>query len=81
MAMCPLCNGFEELEMYCTECGTMLNDSGKVSDFMDPYGHYNDEDTVKMGDGYQNTTKDNICPHLMSCASCNHDQVVFIKEN
>lgn len=80
MAMCPLCNSFKELEIYCITCETSLDDSGKVSDFLDPYGHYNDEETVKMGDGYPNTSRDQICPHLMSCPSCGHDQVVFIQE-
>ncbi|AZV43248.1 hypothetical protein [Peribacillus asahii] len=80
MAICPLCNAFKELEMHCTLCGTLLDDSGKVSDFLDPYGHYNDEETAKMGDGYPNTARDQICPHLMSCKSCGHDQVVFIQE-
>ena len=78
--MCPICNGLRELENYCTVCGTALVNSGKVSDFLDPYGHYNDEETVKMGDGYPNTEKDQICPHLMSCNRCNHDQVIFIRE-
>ncbi|MFB5089175.1 hypothetical protein PGC35_18610 [Psychrobacillus sp. PGGUH221] len=55
MAMCPLCNSLKELEVSCPECNTRLDDSGKVSDFLDPYGHYNDEETVIMGDGYPNT--------------------------
>ncbi|WP_259455559.1 hypothetical protein [Bacillus sp. PK3_68] len=49
MKQCPLCNSFKELELYCPDCGSQLDDSGKVSDFLDPYGHYNDEETVKMG--------------------------------
>lgn len=48
MVMCPLCNSFKKLELYCPECSCRLDDSGKVSDFLDPYGHYNDEETVKM---------------------------------
>ncbi|MBM7694152.1 thymidine kinase [Peribacillus deserti] len=80
MAMCPYCNGLEKLEAICTVCGSTMEDSGKVSDYLDPYGHYNDEKTVKLGDGYTNTSKDDICPHLLSCLSCGHDQVVFIKE-
>ena len=78
--MCPICNGLREVEKSCSVCGSKLKDSGKVSDFLDPYGHYNDEETVKMGDGYPNTSIDQICPHLMTCKSCNHDQVVFIQE-
>ncbi|MED3562766.1 hypothetical protein [Bacillus xiapuensis] len=80
MAMCPICNSFEVLAKYCPECGTPLADSGKVSDFLDPYGHYNDEETVKMGDGYPNTAKDQICPHLMYCHTCGHNEVELVKE-
>ena len=58
MAICPLCNGFKELKRYCANCGTLLADVGKVSDYFDPYGHYNDEETVKMGDGYPNTAQE-----------------------
>jgi hypothetical protein len=39
MAICPICNSFKELEVYCSECSSRLDDSGKVSDFLDPYGH------------------------------------------
>ena len=80
MAICPLCNSLKAIELYCPECGNRLDDSGKVSDFLDPYGHYNDEETVKMGDGYPNTAKDEICPHLMYCYNCGHDEVKFVKE-
>ncbi|WP_431029934.1 hypothetical protein [Lysinibacillus sp. LZ02] len=80
MAMCPLCNALKTVEMTCSTCNTTLEDSGKVSDFLDPYGHYNDEETVKMGDGYANTAKDQICPHLMVCQNCGHDEVKFIQE-
>lgn len=80
MAMCPLCNSLKELKIECPTCKTILHDSGKVSDYLDPYGHYNDEETVKMGDGYPNTAKDEICPHLMACPECGYDVVRFIQE-
>ncbi|MBS4196461.1 hypothetical protein KHA97_15455 [Bacillus sp. FJAT-49870] len=80
MAMCPICNSFKELEIYCSECSFRLEDSGKVSDFLDPYGHYNDQETVKMGDGYPNTAKDQICPHLMYCNNCGRNEVEFVQE-
>lgn len=80
MAICPLCNSLKELEAYCPTCNIRLDDSGKVSDFLDPYGHYNDEETVKMGDGYPNTATDQICPHLMVCNDCGYDVVKFIQE-
>lgn len=80
MAQCPLCNAFDEIEVYCPKCNRKLEDSGKVTDYLDPYGHYNDEETVKMGDGYPNTAKNEICPHLMSCPNCGYDAVRFIRE-
>ncbi len=80
MAMCPLCNALKEINKNCPNCSTRLEDSGKVSDYLDPYGHYNDEETVKMGDGYPNTAKDQICPHLFACKECGYDEVLFIQE-
>lgn len=80
MAICPLCNSLKTLDINCPKCNTQLEDSGKVSDFLDPYGHYNDEETVKMGDGYPNTARDQICPHLMVCNNCGHKEVHFIQE-
>ncbi len=80
MAMCPLCNALKEVNKNCPNCNKPLEDSGKVSDYLDPYGHYNDEETVKMGDGYPNTARDQICPHLLVCKECGFDQVIFIQE-
>lgn len=80
MAMCPLCNSLNVLEIDCPKCHSRLGDSGKVSDFLDPYGHYNDEETVKMGDGYPDTAQNQICPHLMVCNECGYDVVKFVQE-
>lgn len=78
MAVCPLCNGFQQLDNECPSCHAHMNDAGKVSDYLDPYGHYNDDETVKMGDGYPDTAKGLVCPHLFVCASCGKDEVVFV---
>lgn len=80
MVMCPLCNSLKTVNTFCPKCNSPLDDTGKVSDYFDPYGHYNDEETVKMGDGYPNTAKDNICPHLIVCPKCGYEKVEFIKE-
>lgn len=80
MKMCPICNSFKELEIDCSNCSSRMEDLGKVSDFLDPYGHYNDNETVKMGDGYPNTVKDHICPHLMYCNTCDYEDVKFVQE-
>lgn len=35
---------------------------------------------IKMGDGFPNTAKDEICPHLLRCDNCAYEQIVFIEE-
>lgn len=80
MAICSLCNALKEINENCPNCSEKLKDAGKVSDYLDPYGHYNDEETVKMGDGYPNSAKDQICPHVLICEECGYDQVIFIQE-
>lgn len=80
MAICPLCNALEKVTMDCPTCHNPLNDEGKISDYLDSYGHYNDEETNKMGDGYPNTAKDKICPHLLVCGDCGYEQILFRQE-
>lgn len=80
MAICPVCNAFEQLEKSCTICQAILKDKGKVTDFLDPYGHYNDIDTLKSADGYANTLGEKLCPHLLYCFHCDHEQIEFVQE-
>ena len=80
MAICPLCNALEKVSIGCPTCNNPLQDGGKVADYSDPYGHYNDEDTVKLFDGYPNTDKDEVCPHLLVCKECDFEKVLFIQE-
>lgn len=80
MAICQLCNSLKELEVYCPNCHVKLKDSGKVADYLEPYAHYNDEEMVKLGDGFPNTAKDGLCPHLMVCDACGYDEVYMVKE-
>lgn len=78
--ICPICNGLRQIEKNCPNCHAQLEDQGKVSDFLDPYGHYNDIETVKSADGYPETVEDKICPHLMVCTNCGHENVKFVQE-
>lgn len=80
MGICPLCNGILSIEIHCFKCNTLLEHQGKVTDFLDPYSHYNDNDIVKLADGYQNTFKYQICPHIFICPTCGEEKVHFIKE-
>lgn len=80
MAICPVCNAFERLEKSCHNCQSHLNDKGRVTDYYDPYGHYNDIETVKSADGYLVTVKSNLCPHLLHCDNCQYETVKFVQE-
>lgn len=77
--ICPVCNSFQTLQKYCPLCNDVLTDGGRVADYLDPYGHYNDIDTSNRGDGYRTLNK-NQCPHLVYCTDCNYDEVFFIDE-
>lgn len=78
MKICPVCNSFQTLKKKCPFCQDLLIDGGRVADFLDPYGHYNDIQTTNQGDGF-NTNNDQ-CPHLVYCEACNYDEVFPIEE-
>lgn len=78
MGVCPLCNALQEFSGSCPRCHHNMEDAGKVSDYLDPYGHYNDDETEKMGDGFPHTADEPVCPHLIVCASCGYDHVQLI---
>jgi len=76
--LCPVCNALTTLSIHCKNCQDQLEDLGKVADFLDPYGHYNDIETVKSTDGY--IADEAICPHILFCNNCKNEQVIFIHE-
>lgn len=45
MKMCPVCNSFQTLQKQCPFCQDMLIDAGRITDYLDPYGHYYDFET------------------------------------
>ncbi|WP_408607266.1 hypothetical protein [Cytobacillus praedii] len=80
MAICPICNGFEELKANCSSCGNELIDSGRIMDYYDDYSAYMPIDQMKMEDGYPNDYKLKKCPHLLKCSVCGNEVVSLIKE-
>lgn len=80
MSMCPVCNAFDQLEKDCIKCSATLDDKGKITDFLDPYGHYNDIETVKSADGFPFTVSAQQCPHLLYCHYCHHEEIEFVQE-
>ena len=80
MAICPICNGFEEMKAKCSLCGRELTDKGRIMDFYDEYSAYMPIDQLKMEDGYRHDFENKECPHLLTCNTCGHDEVRLIKE-
>ena len=80
MGMCPLCNGFESLNLACPNCGNRLEDSGRLMDYFDDYSPYMPIDQMKLEDGYSMDAEQGQCPHLCKCQNCGHDEIKFINE-
>lgn len=80
MGICPICNGLQEVQKYCSTCGTTLEDSGRVMDFYDDYSPYMPIDQMKLENGYPNDYETEQCAHLFKCPYCGHDEIVFIQE-
>ncbi|KMJ57946.1 hypothetical protein AB685_14040 [Bacillus sp. LL01] len=80
MEICPLCNGFEDFKDSCTSCGSMLVDTGKVTDYLDDYSAYMEVNLLKMVDGDLNSLEGHVCVHLFSCPVCQKEQIIPIQE-
>ncbi|MDQ0232339.1 hypothetical protein [Metabacillus malikii] len=80
MDLCPLCNGFESSMIQCPNCQTMMEDKGKITDYLDDYSAYMDIDMMKLFDGNLTSLEDHTCSHYFYCTSCQHEEVNSIKE-
>lgn len=80
MAICPICNGFEEVKSKCLSCGNYVYDQGRIMDFYDDYSAYMPIDLMKMEDGYPADFKNKECPHVLKCSACGNQEIAFIKE-
>lgn len=80
MSMCPLCNGFREVKIFCEKCGKKMEDNGKSTDYLDDYSPYLDIDICKMVDGDHNSLEKHYCIHLFHCNDCQTDKNVVIQE-
>lgn len=80
MGMCPICNGFRQLETNCQQCGTNMVNEGREAEYYDDYSPYMPIDEMKLEDGYPQNLKNEECPHLYVCPKCGADQIIMIKE-
>lgn len=65
-----MCNGLVNLSKKCARCGAVLEECGRVADYMGPYSAYEE------GEG--SVDEVDSCAHLFACRECGWDQrVVF----
>lgn len=80
MSICPLCNGFRNINVSCKHCSASLSDQGKITDFLDEYSAYEEIQTLKLVDGLEQSIENEQCVHLFSCRHCGNDELVAINE-
>ncbi|WP_342515679.1 hypothetical protein [Sutcliffiella sp. FSL R7-0096] len=80
MEICPLCNGFENYTGLCASCGSVMIDTGKVTDYLDDYSAYMEINLLKLVDGDLNSLENHVCVHLISCAVCQNEQIISIQD-
>jgi hypothetical protein len=81
MAICPVCNGFQTLELPCPGCGSaIMTDRGREMDYYDDYSAYMPIDQMKLEDGYKNDLSAEQCPHFVKCGHCGFEATYLIQE-
>lgn len=80
MHVCPLCNGLQQASISCSNCGKILTDAGKLTDYLDDYSAYMDIDIMKLFDGVEQSLEVHQCVHLFYCSHCQQEQLCITKE-
>lgn len=75
--VCPICNGFENLNERCSICGQFMEDQGRPTDWFGPYSPY-----TPLDDLHHKTTmvdaKNHSCVHFAYCKHCEHTHTVLV---
>ncbi len=72
--ICPVCNGLEQPNIECPQCGDMMVDKGPIVDYLDDYSPYLSNDITQLVDGAPHDK----CTHLYQCESCGIDKRIEI---
>lgn len=79
MAICPVCNGMEQIHATCT-CNGKLVDFGRIMDYEGKYLAYEEIDLLKQNNNIANDLSNQLCPHYLTCPECDHLYIYLIKE-
>ncbi|GAA5416720.1 hypothetical protein Pryu01_01758 [Paraliobacillus ryukyuensis] len=80
MYICLACNGIEEKEKSCVNCGSAMVDMGKIADQFDDYTPYMDDEHIKQVDGDPHSLEQHSCLHLYQCPNCENEQQIALQE-
>lgn len=80
MGICPVCNGFQQLDLSCPSCNKTFEDKGRIMDFFDDYSPYMQIDQMKLEDGIPDDNEQQLCPHFLKCSHCGYEITFLIKE-
>ncbi|KEK24307.1 hypothetical protein [Bacillus gaemokensis] len=79
MEICPLCNGLEAQTYSCQTCMSVLQDYGKVVDYIDDYSAYMDQDLLIQVDGLTFDNSRQYCAHFFYCGRCDTQTEMIVK--
>lgn len=72
---CPLCNGLITISEICPECGGLMEDWGRVQDYLDPYQPYLDISITAP-----EKRDEKKCVHLYLCPRCGRDTRITVNQ-
>ncbi len=76
---CPVCNGFDVLEVACPHCGEWMEDRGRYFDILADYSPYRPIDDMKKTDGWTDRPTYQ-CPHNLFCVNCGFYDMTMVAE-
>ena len=62
MKVCPVCNSMFNLSYRCSNCSELLEDNGRVEDYLDPYSADMPIENVAY------------CKHVYICRNCGNTE-------
>ncbi|WP_127584815.1 hypothetical protein [Paenibacillus koleovorans] len=66
---CPVCNGMKSLNQHCPQCSRLLDDRGRVDDYLGDYSPYREIDDMKLTNGFADLAN-HTCVHALFCGGC-----------
>jgi hypothetical protein len=77
--MCPICNGLQSIAYPCPQCRTIMDDEGRIDDYLGPYSPYRSIDDLKLTNGFIDLST-RQCVHTLSCPRCGKQQTRSVQE-